>query len=166
MPTRVTTKPTKKGKPPSRTTKSQEAAPADALSRSLDDLLRQNANEVVKMMLDMAKKGDVRAAALVMKLLEKTAQGGDLPDDNQAEEALAELEARLSALPPALAQEVLGALAKTDASSRAASGRGRPRARGPAAGPGDLRGLPHGDSSDPGESAVSSLSLSEEAPEI
>ena len=141
--------------------------PMGLLSRSLEELLRAEASEVVRVLLNMAKgqegKGDVRAAALIMKLLEKTTEGGEPIDDSQSEQALAELEARLKALPPALAEELVGALAEVGAEAEAEAARANPRKGRATAGAGGLRGLPERDPSDPGESSISSLSLSEEA---
>lgn len=91
----------------------------------VERMLQQEGPEVARVLLDMAKGGDVRAASLVVRLL-GSALGAEEPDDSHSEAALRELERELRALPAHLASEVVGLLATAEA--RAAGTGGGPGA--------------------------------------
>jgi len=93
-------------------------------TEALKEMLRAEGPAVARVLLDLAKGGDVRAAALVVKLLGNTLTEEE-SDDADTEADLSELERELRALPSAIASEIVGLLAQAD--SHAAH---RPRGQG------------------------------------
>ncbi len=105
-------------------------------TQALADMLRAEGPAVVREMLDLAKGGDVRAAALVVRLLGNTSGAPEELDDADSDAALSEIERELNALPSAIASEIVGLLAQAD--SEAA---GRDSGRRAAPGGGERRHL-------------------------
>jgi len=73
------------------------------------EMLRAEAPDVYRVLLDAAKQGDIRAATLVVKLLGNSLAEGT--DDGNADTAYDELERGLQSLPSDIASEVAGLLA-------------------------------------------------------
>jgi hypothetical protein len=97
-------------------------------------MLQAESAGVARAILDLAKGGDVRAAALVVKLLGNTLTSAEERDDGDSDAALSDLERELTSLPPEIASEIVGLLAEaeSEAASRggsrvAAAGRGERR---------------------------------------
>jgi len=89
-------------------------------------LLRAEGMEVARVLLDLAKKGDVRALALVMKLVGNELTADEEADEESAETAVADLERQLEGISPAIASEIVGLLAQAE--SEGAEGDGGNRA--------------------------------------
>jgi transposase-like protein len=77
---------------------------------SLGDMLRRGAPAVARVLLKQAKGGDVRAAALVMKLVGPSLAAPEGTDDADAEARASGLARELDGLPPSVACEVLDLL--------------------------------------------------------
>ena len=104
--------------------------------QAVGDMLRAEGPAVVRAVLDQAKDGDLRAAALVLKSL-----GNDLilpeeVDEYRSDAALTDLERELQSLPPTVASEIVGLLARAESEAADLDGR-----EGPAAGGGGQRSL-------------------------
>jgi len=100
----------------------QRGPKADA--EILAQMLRAESPAVARVILDLAKGGDVRAAALVVKLLGNTLTSAEERDDGDSDAALSDLERELSSLPPEIASEIVGLLAQAE-SEAASRGHGR-----------------------------------------
>jgi transposase-like protein len=74
---------------------------------SVGDMLRREAPAVARVILDQAKGGDVRAAALVMKLVGPSVAASEGTDDADAEARAIGLARELDSLPPSVAYEVV-----------------------------------------------------------
>lgn len=85
-------------------------------------LLRAEGLAVARVLLDLAKGGDVRAAALVMKLVGNEFTSDEGADEESADTAAADLERQLQGLSPAVASELVGLLGQAE--SEAAEGDG------------------------------------------
>jgi transposase-like protein len=96
----------------------------EAQTDALAEMLRAEGPAVARVMLDLAKGGDVRAAALVVRLLGNMLTSAEERDDGDSDGALDDLERELSSLPPDIASEIVGLLAQ--AGSEAASKRAAP----------------------------------------
>jgi len=103
---------------------SPDAQTPDPQTDALAEMLRVEGPAVARVMLDLAKGGDVRAAALVVRLLGNTLTSAEERDDGDSDGALDDLERELSSLPPDLASEIVGLLAQAE--SAAASRRAAP----------------------------------------
>ena len=100
-------------------------------TRAVQAMLRAEAPAVFRVLLDLAKEGDVRAAGLVVKLLGNTLGRSEVSDDTDGSAAAAELERELSSLPPAVVSEIVGLLAQADpVSADAHRGSGAPTGGG------------------------------------
>ena len=100
-------------------------------TRAVEAMLRAEAPAVARVLLDLAKEGDVRAAGLVVKLLGDTLGRSEASDDTDESAAAAELERELRSLPPAVVSEIVGLLAQADpASADARRGSGAPTGGG------------------------------------
>jgi transposase len=118
------------------------ASPAQA---TVAEMIRREGPAVARVLLDMAKGGDVRAASLVFKLLGEGA-GGAEEGDGEADQR--GLERELRSLPPAIASEIVGLLEKAEAESEK---RGK-RKGAPVGGEGRSAGrLPWGAESEPSD---------------
>ncbi len=84
----------------------QHTAAAD----SVVAMLRREALVVARVLLEQAKGGDVRAAALVVRLLGNTLNISEASDDGGREAASRELARELDSLPPSVAYEIVGLL--------------------------------------------------------
>jgi len=93
---------------------------ADA--EALVEMLRAESAGVARVILDLAKGGDVRAAALVVKLLGNTLTSAEGRDDGDSDAALSDLERELSSLPPEIASEIVGLLAEAESGAASRSG--------------------------------------------
>ena len=89
-------------------------------------LLRAEGMEVARVLLGLAKEGDVRALALVMKLVGNELTADEEADEESADTAVADLERQLQGISPAIASEIVGLLAQAE--SEAAEGDGGNRA--------------------------------------
>ena len=87
------------------------ASPAQA---TVAEMIRREGPAVARVLLDMAKGGDVRAASLVMKLLGDEVGGAEERDGEADQRGL---ERELQSLPPAIASEIVGLLEKAEAES-------------------------------------------------
>ena len=96
--------------------------------QALAEMLSAECPAVARVMLDLAKGGDVRAAALVVKWQGNTLGAPEELDDADSEAALSEIERELNALPSAIASEIVGLLAQADSE---AAGRDSGRRAGP-----------------------------------
>jgi transposase-like protein len=76
----------------------------------VSDMLRREAPAVARVLLDKAKDGDVRAAALVMKLVGPSVAAPEGTDDPDAEARASGLARELDSLPPSVAYEIVGLL--------------------------------------------------------
>ena len=84
-------------------------------TQALAEMLHAEGPAGVRVVLDLAKGGDVRAAALVVnKLLGNTLGAPEELDDADSEAALSEIERELNALPSAIASEIVGLLAQAE----------------------------------------------------
>ena len=83
-------------------------------TEALSEMLRAEGPAVARVILDLAKGGDVRAAALVVKLLGNTLGAPEELDDADSQAALGEIERELNALPSAIASEIVGLLAQAE----------------------------------------------------
>jgi hypothetical protein len=120
--------PKAEGAPPPRKGGARPAAgdhlPGEHTTKSIAAMLKAEGPHVARVLLDMAKGGDVRAAGLIMKLLgdeitsAEDANGRD-PDADQRE-----LERELQSLSPAIGSEIVALLAKADAEAQARNGDG------------------------------------------
>ena len=99
-----------------------EIPPAQALVQ----MLRAEGCAVARVLLDLAKGGDVRAAALIVRLLGNTLTSEEESDDADPDAALSDIERELRALPSTIASEIVGLLAQ--AQSAPAAGAGGPHA--------------------------------------
>jgi len=105
---------------------------------AVEAMLRTEAPAVARVLLDLAKEGDVRAAGLVVRLLGNTLGRSEASDDTDESAAAAEIERELRSLPPAVVSEIVGLLAQADpASADASRGSGAPTGGGDR-GPGGL----------------------------
>ena len=101
-------------------------AQADALA----EMLRAEGPAVARVMLDLAKGGDVRAAALVVRLLGNTLTSVEERDDSDSEGALDDLEHELNSLPSEIASEIVGLLAQAQSAAASTDGGAGAAARG------------------------------------
>jgi transposase-like protein len=122
-------------------------------AKALAEMLRVEGPAVARVMLDLAKGGDVRAAALVVKLLGNTLTTSEEGDDGDNDSALCDIERELASLPPVIASEIVGLLAEAEAEAAnesggksAASGR---RGRRPQRLPWQAEGHPSDEGADP-----------------
>ena len=99
----------------------QEAAAARS-AETVGDMIRAEGPAVARVLLDLAKGGDVRAATLVMKLLGNELTAPEERDGRDAEADQRELERELRSLPPPIAEEIVGLLAEAEAASEGRSG--------------------------------------------
>ena len=90
-------------------------------------LLRREAPAVARVILDQAKNGDARAAALVMKLLGDELDLSEADDARRRGAVSEELARELDGLPASTAYEIMGLLEGAD--SAAAGGDARPGKR-------------------------------------
>jgi len=74
-------------------------------------LLRAKFPAILRVLLKMAKDGDVRAATLVVKLVGNTLSGSE-SDEFDGDALLSDLERDLESLPAAIASEIVGLLAQ------------------------------------------------------
>jgi hypothetical protein len=118
------------------------ASPAQA---TVAEMIRRERPAVARVLLDMAKGGDVRAASLVLKLSDDNA-GGAEEGDREADQR--ELERKLQSLPPAIASEIVGLLEKAEAESEKRAKREGSRVGGEGRSPGRL---PWGAESEPSD---------------
>lgn len=88
-------------------------------------LLRAEGPAVARVLLDLAKDGDVRAAALVMKLVGNELTSDEEADEESADTAVADLERRLQGLSPAIASEIVGLLAQAESEAAERAGGNR-----------------------------------------
>jgi hypothetical protein len=118
-----------------RARKPRPGAPAAPAEGSVAEMIRREGPAVARVLLDMAKNGDVRAIGLVLKLRDDTAVGAE-EGDREADQR--ELERKLQSLPPAIASEIVGLLEKAEAEpEKRAKGKGAP-VGGPGRGAGRL----------------------------
>ncbi len=96
----------------------------EAQTDALVEMLRAEGPAVARVILDLAKGGDVRAAALVVRLLGNMLTSPEERDDGHSDGALDDFERELSSLPPDIASEIVGLLAQAE--SDAASKRAAP----------------------------------------
>ena len=96
----------------------------EAQMDALAEMLRAEGPAVARVILGLAKGGDVRAAALVVRLLGNTLTSAEERDDGDSDGALDDLERELNSLPPDIASEIVGLLAQAE--SAAASTRAGP----------------------------------------
>ena len=85
-------------------------APRKPKRATVLEMLRAEAPDVYRVLLDAAKQGDIRAATLVVKLLGNSLAEGT--DDGDTNAAYDELERGLRSLPSDIASEVAGLLAE------------------------------------------------------
>lgn len=78
---------------------------------SVSGMLRREGPAVARVLLDQAKEGDVRAAALVVRLLGNTLTT-EARDEGERGGAERDLAAALEGLPPSIAYEIVGLLAQ------------------------------------------------------
>ena len=90
---------------------------------SLETMLRSEFPAVARKLLEEAKGGDVRAAALVVKLLGNISLSEET-DDGDAD-AARDLERELRSIPPPIASEIVGLLAEAQSAAAGASGSAR-----------------------------------------
>jgi len=124
--------------------------------RVVDDMILAELPDLTRVLLDQAKGGDLRAAALIVKLLGHTLDD-DAPGDNTdelTEAAIAEFERDLDTVSPLLASQVVALIIR--ANQRAAAGlAGSPdRARRSPCGSLRVPELLETDPSDPGPDGV------------
>ena len=102
---------------------------------SVSEMLRAEGPAVARVLLDLAKQGDVRAAGLVVRLLGDSLTS-EVTDDSDAEADLSDFDQELRSLPPDIAAEIVGLLAEAgraaavgpgSAGAAASGGRGRSR---------------------------------------
>lgn len=128
--------------------------PGGHTTKSIRAMLKAEGPHVARVMLDMARAGDVRAATLVFKMLgdqttsPEDANGRD-PDADQRE-----LERGLQSLSPAIASEIVALLAKADAEAQARDGDGGEAVDGAGRRPRRLPWQQEGDPSDERSDAV------------
>jgi len=91
-------------------TKTTPKTKASGKRTTVLEMLRAEAPDVYRVLLDAAKGGDIRAATLVVKLLGNSP--GEAMDDGDADAACDELERGLQSLPSDIASEVAGLLAE------------------------------------------------------
>ena len=108
----------KKAKAPGQVTETTVAPKA----KGIEEMLRAEGPAVARVLLDLAKDGDVRAAALVVKLLGHSSRSAEESDDGDSESALLEIECELSSLPPVIASEIVGLLAQVECEAAGESG--------------------------------------------
>lgn len=89
----------------------------DTQTDALAEMLRAEGPAVARVILDLAKGGDVRAAALVVRLLGNTLTSAEERDDGDSESALDDLEHELNSLPPEIVSEIVGLLAQADSAA-------------------------------------------------
>ena len=124
----------------------RSAAPktkAAAKRPSALEMLRGEAPDVYRVLLDAAKGGDIRAATLVVRLLGNSL--GEATNDGDADAACDELERGLQSLPSDIASEMAGLLAeahKRRAGRTASEGAGEAGGGVPAAEASPAGGLP------------------------
>jgi predicted transcriptional regulator len=123
--------------------------PAEAMA----EMLRAEIPAVTRVLLDLAKGGDVRAAGLVMKLL-GTQLCPEESDAGESEADASDLEQELSTLPADIAAEIVGLLAQ--AQSEATGGAGAP-SRSPDGRGGRSRRLPWQAEDHPSDEGADSL---------
>ncbi|MCJ7821825.1 MAG: helix-turn-helix domain-containing protein [Armatimonadetes bacterium] len=88
----------------------------------LGEMLRAEGPAVARVMLDLAKGGDVRAAALVVRLLGTTLTSAEEQDDGDSEGAFDDLEHELNSLPPEIVSEIVGLLAQAESAAASRGG--------------------------------------------
>jgi len=96
---------------------------------SASTMLRAEASDVYRVLLDAAKGGDMRAVGLVLKLLANSIP--EETDDGDNNRACDELERGLQSLPAAIASEIVGLLAKAHPGAAGKAGGGDEAASGP-----------------------------------
>jgi len=105
---RPATKKTRRAEPK----KTSGRRPARASGRPAD-LLKEIAPDILQKMADLARQGDVRAAALILKLLEKNE-----PDDNP-DSSLTSFKRQLFSIEQTLVSEIISLLAEGDSRAKA-----------------------------------------------
>ena len=88
-------------------------------------LLRAEGPAVARVLLDLAKEGDVRALALVMKLVGNELTCDEEADEQSADTAVADLERQLEGISPAIASEIVGLLAQAESEAAERAGGNR-----------------------------------------
>jgi len=104
--------------------------------QAVGDMLRAEGPAVARVLVDLAKDGDVRAAALIVKLLGNNLTFPEEVDEYRSDAALADLERELQSLPPTIASEIVGLLARAESETAELGG-----GEGPAAGGGGQRSV-------------------------
>ena len=94
----------------------------DRHTDALAEMLRAEGPAVARVMLDLAKGGDVRAAALVVRLLGNTLMSAEERDDGDSEGVLDDLEHELNSLPSEIASEIVGLLAQAESAAASRGG--------------------------------------------
>jgi len=95
-------------KPRSRGSRHARGPMTDSLAEIFPDILQK--------MAELAKEGDVRAASLIFKLLEKT------EPDEDSDAKLSRFKSALSGLEQTVVSEIISLLAEADARAKTASG--------------------------------------------
>ena len=114
-------------------------------------MLKEEAPEVARTLVEIAKGGDVRAATLVMKLVGDDLGGGENGEEGNGEADLRELERCLETLPSEIAGQIVALLAEADAG---AEKQGGAQVEGAARGRRRLPWRANGGASDEGKGAV------------
>lgn len=107
------------------------ATETGSTAEEIEAMLRAEAPAVMRMVLDQAKGGDLRAAGIVVKELANRLGSVEGSDVGKSAAALDEFEKQVGELPPAVAAEIVGLL---EQAQRTAAGDGAepdpPAARG------------------------------------
>ena len=112
------------------------ATTSERREQAVGDMLRAEGPAVARVLVDLAKDGDVRAAALIVKLLGNNLTFPEEVDEYRSDAALADLERELQSLPPTIASEIVGLLARAESETADLDG-----GEGPAAGGGGQRSV-------------------------
>lgn len=121
---------------------------------SITAMLKAEAPHIARVLLDMAKGGDMRAAALVMKLIGDHIGSTEDINGRDPEADERELERELKSIPPAIASEIVALLAKAEAEIQGPPGDEGETVDGPGRRPRRLPWVPEGDPSPEGRDAV------------
>jgi len=89
---------------------------------SIAAMFRAEAPEIARVLLEMAKGGDVRAATLVMKILGDEMSSAEDRNERDPEAYQRELARELQSLPPTIGAEIVALLAKAEAEAQAGPG--------------------------------------------
>ncbi len=130
-------KPTPRRRRKAKRSAPRAAAPKDAKAPvpALAEMLQAELPEIARVLLEMAKGGDVRAATLVMKLTGTDANSIEKEREQDAEAGLRELERGLRSLPPEIAATMVELLAEAEAEAERRTGGTRPEMDGAGRGP-------------------------------